>query len=257
MFSFENFDIKLDTEYIGRSFIYSEEVDSTNAMLLREKEEYRTHGTIILAEKQTGGRGRKERKWFSAKDQNLTFSILLKHKLNRKRINLINFGAALSVAYSLENLFQLRIDLKWPNDVLVNGEKIAGILLESVSKGNQLERLVVGIGLNVNQTMFQGTYALPPTSIKKETGYDVERERLLSDILNNFEDILNRIANDPESVLNDWRDRCRMLGEKVTIQDEGLLKHGIFEDVDSEGFMLLKTDINTIEKIHFGDVSLR
>lgn len=257
LFSFENFDIKLDTESIGRNFIYCEEVESTNALLLQNRDDFKLHGTVVLAEKQTGGRGRKDRKWFSAKDQNLTFSILLKNKINRQKVNLINFGTSLAIAYSLENLFQLRLNLKWPNDVLVGDEKIAGILLESVSKGSQIERLVVGIGLNVNQTTFQGAYNLPPTSVKKETGNEIDRERLLSDILNNFEEILDRVATAPETVLNDWKSRCRMIGEKITVQDDNLLKNGIFDDVDEEGFLILKNENNETERIIFGDVSLR
>lgn len=257
MFLFENFDIKLDTESIGRNFIYCEEVESTNKVLLEDKDEYKSHGTVILAEKQTGGRGRKDRKWFSSKDQNLTYSILLRNKINKRSVNLINFGAALSVAYSLENLFQLKVNLKWPNDILIGHEKIAGILLESVSKGSQIDRLVVGIGLNVNQTLFQGAYNILPTSIKRETGIDVDRERLFSDLLNNFEEVLGRVYTDPEGILNDWRARCRMLGEKVIVQDDSFEKKGIFEDVDEEGFLLLKGEDNKIEKIHFGDVSLR
>ncbi|MGE5430749.1 MAG: biotin--[acetyl-CoA-carboxylase] ligase [Syntrophomonadaceae bacterium] len=257
MFNFENFEIKLDTEVIGRNFIYCEEVESTNALLLEDETDMDIDGTVLLAEKQNGGRGRKDRKWYSAKDQNLTFSILLKRRLNEKKINLINFAAALAVSNTLENLFQIRVNLKWPNDVLIGHSKISGILLESTSRGNKINKLVIGIGFNVNQTMFQGNFIIPPTSIHQELGQEVERERVLSDLLNNFEDLLDKVEENPGSILNDWKDRCRMLGEKVIIQDENFTKSGIFEDVDEQGFLLLRTDRDTVEKIHFGDVSLR
>lgn len=257
MFSFEDFDIKLDTDVIGRNFIYCEEVDSTNSMLLNDKEEYQEDGTVLLAEKQHAGRGRKDRKWYGVKDQNLTFSILLTRKMNPKKIGMLNFAASLAVAYSLENLFQLRTNLKWPNDVLIAGDKIAGILLEGVINSNNVERMVIGIGLNVNQTSFSGNFALTPTSIKKEIGSDVDRERLLSDLLNNFEKVLEKSIKKPQQVLSDWKARCRMLGEKIVIHEDNEVKAGIFEDVTEEGFLILKKEDNQLERIHYGDVSLR
>ncbi len=102
MFSLENFDIKLNTEYIGRNFIYSEEIDSTNTFLLNKGNKFNTDGTVLLAEKQNKGKGRKDRIWYSAKGQNLTFSILLTNKKSfQKNFNLINFVASLSVAVSI------------------------------------------------------------------------------------------------------------------------------------------------------------
>ncbi|MCU7495864.1 MAG: biotin--[acetyl-CoA-carboxylase] ligase [Ignavibacteria bacterium] len=257
MFNFENFEIKLDTDVIGRNFIYCEEVESTNAELLNEENGIDIDGTVLLAEKQNNGKGRKDRKWYSAKDQNLTFSILLKRKISERKVNLVNFAAALAVSYTLENLFQIRVNLKWPNDVLIGHSKISGILIESTIRGSKINKLVIGIGFNVNQIAFQGSYIIPPTSIRKELNQEVDRERVLSDLLNNFEDLLNRVDENPEGVLNDWKDRCRMLGEKIMIQDENYSKSGIFEDVDEQGFLMLRTDRDTVEKIHFGDVSLR
>lgn len=257
MFAFEDFDIKLDTDVIGRNFIYSEEVESTNAILLDPKFDIDVDGTVILAERQTGGRGRKDRKWYSAKDQNLTFSVLLKRRFNEKRINLVNFASALAVSFSLENLYQIKVNLKWPNDVLVGQEKIAGILLESTIRGGKMNKLVIGIGLNVNQTLFQGTFNIPPTSVRKIVDQEVSRERLLSEILNNFEDLLEKLNQNPQEILEDWKSRCRMLGEMVSIQDENFSRIGVFEDVDEEGYLLLRVNRDTLEKIHFGDVSLR
>lgn len=255
MFNIEEFDIKLDTEVIGRNFIYCDEVDSTNSVLLTSKE-FNRDGTVLLAEYQSKGRGRKNRTWVSNAGQNLTFSILLKSDLKEKKVNLINLGSALSVAQSIENLYQLDVELKWPNDVLVNKKKIAGILIESSSKGNKINKLVVGIGINVNQPNFPGKFDIQPTSIRKEFKSIVSREKLLSEVLNNFENILMQIKNEPNKILNDWRNRCKMIGEKVKIVLDDKIKMGIFEDIDENGFLILKTG-DIIEKIHYGDVSLR
>ncbi len=255
MFNIEKFDIKLDTEVIGRNFIYCEEIDSTNTFLIDSKE-FDKHGTVLLAENQTAGRGRLDRNWESVAEQNLTFSILLNEDITPELLNIINLGTSLAVAQSIENLFQLPCELKWPNDVLVNKRKIAGILLDSSSKGSEIKKVVIGIGINVNQPNFTGKFLIPPTSIKKEFRNAVERERVLSEFLNNFEEIFETCKNDPEKIILDWKSKCKMLGEKIKIQNNEEVKFGIFEDIDEKGFLILKSG-DKKETIHFGDVSLR
>lgn len=258
MFNIESFDIKLDTEFIGRNFIYSEELDSTNSVLLDKKNNFSHNGTVVLAEKQVKGKGRKDRIWYSAKSQNLTFSILLTDKKYfRKNLSLINFAVSLSVAYAIENLHQIRTEVKWPNDVLVGGKKIAGILLESVSQGSTIDKVVIGVGLNVNQVLFQGNFAIQPTSLKLELNDEtVEREGLLAELLNTLEENLEKLLKKPEQIMKEWKSRCRMIGEKISVVEGESERYGIFEDIDDDGFLLLKSGGKT-EKIHFGDVSLR
>jgi BirA family transcriptional regulator, biotin operon repressor / biotin---[acetyl-CoA-carboxylase] ligase len=256
LFNLERFDIKLSTEVIGRNFVYTEEIDSTNSFLLDKSNKFSIDGTVLLAEKQNKGKGRKDRVWYSTREQNLTFSILLTNKKYLgKNLNLINFATSLAVAVSIESIYQLKTELKWPNDVLVNGKKIAGILLESTSQANKIERLVVGIGINVNQTLFQGNYNIAPTSIKQELKEQIDRERLLAELLNNLEEILSKVETEPGEILKDWKSRCRLIGEKISISEGENVKYGIFDDLDSEGFLLLKNK-GKIEKIHFGDVSV-
>ena len=254
-FNLEIFDIKLDTDVIGRNFIYSEEVTSTNSLLL-DKSIPGIHGTTLLAEKQLKGHGRKDRLWYSMKGLNLTFSILLSNKKYfNKQFNFINFASGLSTALSIENLFQKKTELKWPNDVLLNGKKVSGILIESASKGDKIERVVVGFGLNVNQTIFQGTFNIPPTSLKNETGQTIEREMLLAELLNVFEETLESIISNPNWVIKEWKERCRMIGEKISVTEDDKVKYGIFDDIDENGFLILKTK-NKTEKIYSGDVSV-
>lgn len=256
LFGFEAFDIKLNTEYIGRNFLYSEEIDSTNSALLKKSLNVNTNGSVFFAEEQTAGRGRKDRVWESNKEQNLTFSVLITDKaLLKKGINFINFGAALAVSNAIETIYQLKTELKWPNDVLINSKKVSGILLESVSSNQNINKLVVGFGVNVNQSAFPGQYNIQPTSVRYEFGNEVSRECFLAEILNQFEEILNKIKANPSSILRDWKNRCRMIGEKISIIDDEIIKYGIFDDIDENGYLLLRTK-KGIEKIHFGDVSL-
>ena len=254
LFNIEEFDIKLDSEEVGRQFVYVQNLDSTNTLLLNSKE-FKTNGTVVLAEEQTAGKGRKNREWISSPGQNLTFSILLR-KVDGKKVNIINLGASLAVAQAIENLYQLKTSLKWPNDVLIGGKKISGILLESTSKGSELDRVVIGIGINVNQVNFPGKYLIEPTSIKKEFKSKGNRERLLSEVLNLLEETLVKINENPQLILDDWKERCKMIGEKIKVVSEKETKFGIFDDLDENGFLVLKSSGKT-EKIHFGDVSLR
>lgn len=252
-FNIEEFDIKLDTEFLGRNFLYIEQIDSTNKYLMQNNENL-PNGTVLLAEEQTHGRGRKQRIWFSLPEQSLTFSILLNKKISLQKVNLLNLAAAVAVAQAIENLFQLKINLKWPNDVLIQNKKVAGILLESSIKGEQLKKLVIGIGINVNQPFFKGSFSLTPTSIRLEFGKIVSREKLLCEILNIFEEIINGFPNNETKVLNYWREKCRMIGEKIIVTEENVEKFGVFDDIDENGFLLLRTT-NGIEKISYGDIS--
>ena len=255
-FNLENFDIKLDTEIIGRNIIYTDEASSTNSFLLDPSISGNINGTILIAEKQTKGRGRKDRQWYSTKGLNLTFSILLTNKKYfTKHFNLINFATALSTAIAIENLFQLKTELKWPNDVLIKNKKVAGVLIESSSKGEKIERVVIGIGINVNQTSFQGSYNIQPTSLKLETGENIERETLLAELLNVFEETLKEILSNYKWILKEWKERCRMIGEKISVSDGEKNKNGIFDDIDENGFMILK-EKDKVEKIYYGDVSI-
>jgi BirA family biotin operon repressor/biotin-[acetyl-CoA-carboxylase] ligase len=255
LFNIEEFDIKLDTEVIGRNFIYCDEVESTNELLLNNKD-FGQNGTVLLAEYQSKGKGRKDRVWVSNSGQNLTFSVLLKGEFKSRKINLINLGTSLAIAQAIENLCQLNVELKWPNDVLIDKKKIAGILLESTSKNNKVNKIVIGIGINVNQPNFPGKFDIPPTSIRKEFHSLVNRERLLSEVLNNLEQNFETAKEQSDKIMNDWRSRCKMIGEKVKIIDDERTKFGIFEDIDDEGFMILRQG-DFSEKIHYGDVNVR
>ena len=255
MFDLEKFDLKLNTDVIGRNFIYAEEVPSTNTELLNESEFYQKHGTVLFSEKQTEGRGRKNRVWYSDDKLNLTFSILITEPKYLQKINILNFVASLALAVSIENLYQLRTDLKWPNDILIDGKKAAGILIESTSKGSKISRLVIGMGLNVNQISFQRKFTTEPTSLKKELGHPVEREKTLAEILNNIEEILYISTKFPDKILEDWKEKCNMIGRRITVIHNDVTKHGIFNDIDKNGFLVLRID-DKIETLHSGDVSI-
>ena len=256
MFDFNLFDVKLETSTLGRNFVYLEEIDSTNSFILDKKNKIEHDGSIVLAEKQTKGRGRRDKVWYSEKGLNLNFSILITDKkLLSRNLNILNLGLSLVISNSIDNLYSVQSNVKWPNDVLINGKKTAGILLESNSKGSSIEKLIIGIGVNVNQTSFMGEFNLPPTSIKLVTKKNIEREKLLAEILNNLEDIINRIKSKPKSILEDWINKCASIGKRIDVDQDGKILTGIFEDLDENGFLLLRIK-DKLTKIYFGDISL-
>ncbi len=255
-FDFTSFNLKLETEWLGRNFSLIDETDSTNTLLLKRENGFEENGSVVLAEKQLSGKGRMDRTWYSAKYENLTFSLLITNK-KLLEINpfVYTFGSAVAVARTLDSLFQVQTGVKWPNDLLIRDRKICGILSESVISGASFTRLVVGIGLNVNQTNFVGDYRIPPTSLAVELGTEVSRERLLAEILNEFEEIILLGEKNPQRVLKDWKDRCPLMGDKISVQQGSEIFDGVFDDVDENGALLLRTNDRTIT-FHYGEVSI-
>lgn len=254
-FNLEDFDIKLGTDFIGRNFVYLEECDSSNTFL-SENKDIHINGTVVYCEEQKKGKGRADREWISQKDFNLTFSVFLNENLTFQNINILNFVSSLAVSGAIETLYQLNTELKWPNDVLVKKKKISGILLNSSVNQTEINYVIIGIGINVNQTQFKGSFIYPPTSIRLEFGSKVVRERVLSETLNLLEYYISVFYDNPLKIIDLWKNKCNMLGEKVRIYNGTEEKFGIFQDIDNNGALILKTGAK-IEVINFGDVSLR
>ncbi len=170
---------------MGSSLLYFDELNSTNKYAKEMVSGQSLHGTLILADWQKQGRGQYDRSWIASADQNLTFSIILEPN-HSVALTTLTLACALAVADVCSYLTRKECKLKWPNDVFCEGKKIAGLLTESVFLGSQISRLVIGIGLNVNETAF-GSGLKHATSLAKLTGSEFERERVLSQILTKIE----------------------------------------------------------------------
>ena len=206
-------------------------------------------GTVVAAREQTQGRGRRDRQWLSATGENLTFSILLRGKFNLRQLPSASMAAAVAVAELLE-AEGLKPSLKWPNDVLVNGKKICGILSEGISDG-----VIIGIGLNVNMQNAEHIDQ-PATSIRMETGTRRDIDELLGKLLKHLSLRLDEWAVGGFSkVRKNWEEKIPNVGETVSVNDDGAVRRGVLAGFGLDGELLLRDQTGAVSAVWAGDVS--
>lgn len=186
MFNTQHFEENLATSWLGRSFFYFPELDSTNSYAKAMSRIDTLHGALIIADAQTAGRGQYQRAWVSEQGENLTFSLIFE-PTNQYRLTILTLACALAVADVCGEQVKSKFDLKWPNDVLFEGKKLCGLLTEVIYNGNLLERVVIGIGINVNQIEFNEELEDSAISLTSITKQQLSRERLLARILSKIE----------------------------------------------------------------------
>ena len=261
--SLETIRAHLKTREIGATLSVHDEVDSTNRILADLTRAGASHGTVVVAESQTGGRGRLGRPWFSPRGMNLYASILLIPANAKIAITWIPLLAAVAVVRAIKLLTGLSLKVKWPNDVLVprhgEGRKLAGILVEAISSGQAGERAVVmGVGINVNMpsAAFPEDLRSSATSLLIETGHPVERARLLAMLLSELERLYDDLCeHGPDGITKAYQDLCDTLGKQVRVELVGNGQvEGTAEGVASDGALRLRTGEGKILEIRAGDV---
>jgi BirA family biotin operon repressor/biotin-[acetyl-CoA-carboxylase] ligase len=249
----------LTTRVFGQTqAFYFRQTDSTN---LRAKElaaQGAPEGTLIVAEQQTQGRGRRQRTWFSPSRQGIYASLILRPSIAPTETPRMTLLAAVAVADTLLALTPLEAKIKWPNDILVRGRKIAGILTEISTGMDVVDYMVVGLGLNVNIPTddFPDEIRTQATSILTETAAPFSRPPLLRRYLEQFEyyyNIFNAEGFDP--VLQRWRALTDMLGRRVRVDMIGTQCVGEVSDFDQEGFLILRDESGRSVRIFSGDVT--
>lgn len=234
MFNLILYKEKLSTKSIGQIIQYYPKLDSTNTKaweLISEKVE---NGTVVITDNQTKGRGRQANKWISMPDKSLTFSIIIYPNALPSQINLYSLIVGLAITDCLTD-FNIQAQLKWPNDILINGKKVGGILCESRISGGVIKSLVIGIGLNVNENITELPEELrtKATSLMIESGIQYQLELLLANILNHLE---HRIQNkEAAAQLIDWEKRCAHLNQKVTFHSNNETVNGVFKGLTLKG----------------------
>ena len=245
----------LSTRFVGRRIVYLTSTTSTMDVARQGAEAGAPDGTIVFAEEQTKGRGRFDRAWVSPSGKNLYLTLVTRPPLGRLRS--LGIIAPLAVALAVEDSTGLRPRIKWPNDVLIDGRKLSGVLIESEISGSAVQYALVGPGINVNFDIEQSPeIAAIATSIKRELGREVSREELLAAFLNHFE-ALYEDAPKGDAAFQEWRSRLDTLGREVCVTFGDQLYEGTAEDVDRDGNLILVQPDGSRRIVEAGEVTLR
>lgn len=249
----------LKTRRIGKEIHCYKTIGSTNETAKRLAESGATEGTIVISEKQTRGRGRLGRSWHSPSGQGLYFSLVLRPELDFSRFPALSMVAALSVCRSLEGYGDLRAQVKWPNDCLLNGKKVAGILVELSAELDKVCYAILGVGINVNNDSsdFPPRLKAKATSLAIELGQEVDRADLLRKVLHNFEKSYNNFQRyGLRSIAPELIKRSAILGKKITVRAGHKRFFGEAMGFDNKGALRLKTK-EGVKILSAGEVSLR
>ncbi len=216
MFNQEQFQKELAASWLGRSFFFFEELPSTNTKLKNWPDEHNSHGQLLMCDRQTAGRGQYSRSWISEPEANLTFSMLFK-PVHAHSLHVLTLAFALALTELIEDTTGTPAHIKWPNDVMAGDQKIAGFLTESIYSGSTLNRLIVGLGLNVNQQHFPDDLSGAATSLQQLTGKAFNREQLLADLCNRFEYAYRRWTQHETELILSINKKILGFGEMVRI----------------------------------------
>jgi len=244
----------LTTRFIGSNLTYYPSVSSTQDIAREAAIEGAHEGTIVVAEEQTKGRARLGRKWINPPGVVAVSIILYPEMTQLLRLTIM---ASLATSRCIEKATGLKTTIKWPNDVLINGKKVSGILTESALRGQTVDWAVVGIGINVNfDPKSFPEIADIATSLSAELGQEVSQLQVLLHLLYEMEQLYIALR-EGQSIHEDWRNRLETLGKQVEVTFGDYVEAGCAESVDDNGSLLLRRSDGTLISIIAGDVTLR
>ncbi|MDQ3194490.1 MAG: biotin--[acetyl-CoA-carboxylase] ligase [Bacteroidota bacterium] len=253
---------RLSTELVRENFlteiVYLEKINSTNDFAKKNK---CASDTLILTPRQTSGMGRFNRIWHSNPRENLTFTLTKAIDIPIDEIHLVNFYSSYILFITLQDFFSgkkdLDFSLKWPNDILLNRKKISGFLLEINKIRSDVKNFIIGIGINVNQNDFTHELLTNATSLKKETGIEINCEELLIEFIKNFYSHFVLITQ-KDVLMKKWISNSNITGKKVNfkILNDDTPKAASVVDIGFDGGLKLKFEDGKIKKYYSGEISL-
>jgi BirA family biotin operon repressor/biotin-[acetyl-CoA-carboxylase] ligase len=246
---------RLDGLRLGRPLYLFQEIGSTNDYAKRLAEGGAPAGALVLAEAQTHGRGRAGRDWLTPPGSALALSLILRPALPAVQAARLVMLAGVAACAALAQAAGLRAALKWPNDVLISGKKVAGILVETALRGETLDYAVLGLGLNVRWSPAPEQVDFPATHVEAEAGRAVERERLLYALLAQLDAHYPALLSG--AIFEDWRARLTMLDTPIELRTEAETLAGRAEGVTPEGALIFRAASGEVREVLAGDVRLR
>ena len=254
-FSRDTIKAGLETQVIGKEIYVYNETSSTNDIAWSLAEKHNAEGTVILAERQTKGRGRLGRTWFSLSQKCILCSIILKSNMLSERLNLLTIGASVAVSKAIRETTFLPAYIKWPNDVVIRGKKICGILLEK--RRTKTGFIVIGFGINVNldKEDFSRDLYGKATSLKMECSKKVSRVELIQKVLFEIEKMYLYLKKGEGSLLfEEWKEMSSILGEQVSVILQNEVVEGQALGIDPDGALILRLDSGISRRITEGTI---
>lgn len=245
----------LKTKILAQSIKIYDVVDSTNNVAKILAESGAPEGTTVIAEYQTSGRGRLQRKWYGEQGKSILLSIILRPR-EPEISRVMTFLAALDAAKVVEERIGISVECKWPNDLLIRGKKFCGILLESSWKQSAIEYLILGLGMNVNEEKFPSELRSTATSLKLEGGRELDRVEIIRSFLRDLEqDYLQFKQGDYLQILSTWASKCPMFGKEITVEHSGKRFTGKAVRLDPDGALVVEDHHREI-KLFAADVTI-
>jgi BirA family biotin operon repressor/biotin-[acetyl-CoA-carboxylase] ligase len=247
------------TKVIGRDIRVFQATTSTNDVIEKLARDGVKEGVVVFAESQSRGRGRLGRKWISPARKGLWFSILLRPDMRPQETTRLTVASATALRRAIESETGLHPEIKWPNDLMLGGRKVAGILTELAGELDHIHYVIVGIGVDVNVSPneFAGDVRKTATSLKAELGRAVARAELAVAIIGQLDQDYARIrAGEFEAIADEWESHCTTIGQEVVIRMNEREIRGRAESLAEDGALLLRTDHGHLERIVGGDVTV-
>ena len=247
----------LRTHSLGRAIQYFHSVSSTNQIARELSRQGCPQGMVVIADEQTEGRGRRGRSWVNSPGKDICMSAVLRPKMESQHAPRFTLATALGV-YRVATDLGLAPSIKWPNDVLVEGKKVCGILLEMEGNMDSLDALIVGLGLNVNTDDFPQELCSIATSLSKELDQPLNRREVLCALLDELEPFFDACENEAAfaGMLETYKTSCSTIGKEVTVHGIRETFCGIAEDIDEIGRLMVRTDDGVLHTVSAGDVTL-
>lgn len=249
---------QLEGARIGQRLKFLKTTASTNTDAFRLAEDGADEGTVVLADSQSGGKGRRGRIWASPAGVNLYCSVVLRPAIMPYEAPQLTFLSAVAAARAIELTTNLVPEIKWPNDLLVSGKKVAGLLNEMSAETDGINFVILGIGINLNMTadQFPDELRHPATSLLLESGARVDRSRFTGTMLRELDRLYAEfLIHGFGPVREEWQRRCNASGRQVLVSDSGTeCTGGRFIGIDSDGALLLRSEDNVLHRITCGDV---
>lgn len=242
---------------IGKNIVLLEKVDSTNTFALNLPDA--AHGTAVVAEEQTVGRGRQGRRWVSPPGRNICLSVILRPQLRPEEATLLTLLAGVACCEAVRGVTGLPVGIKWPNDLMLRGRKMGGILTELKTGSGSIQVAVIGIGINVNarEKDFPPELCDIATSVLIETGMEHDLERLAAEILNRIDAWYSTLLLDGrQPLINAWRGLSVTLGQRVRVVTGNESLVGTAEEIDELGRLILRLESGGTRAVHAGDLAL-